>query len=60
MCILIFWTISYKVTLAMKKITMDPLLSTSRYFGVDIGAIQEYAKTSDDIEHLRAEIRLVT
>ncbi|XP_041001309.1 phosphoglucan phosphatase DSP4, amyloplastic-like [Juglans microcarpa x Juglans regia] len=27
------------------------------YFGVDITAIQEYAKTYDDIEHLRAEIR---
>lgn len=27
------------------------------YFGVDIGAIREYAKTFDDIEHLRAEIR---
>ncbi|KAL5569495.1 hypothetical protein UlMin_026070 [Ulmus minor] len=27
------------------------------YFGVDIGAIQYYAKTFDDIEHLRAEIR---
>ncbi|KAM6584323.1 hypothetical protein CsatB_011325 [Cannabis sativa] len=27
------------------------------YFGVDIGAIQEYASTFDDIEHLRAEIR---
>lgn len=33
---------------------------TSRYFGVDIGAIREYAKTFDDIEHLRAEIRLVS
>ncbi|PKI68576.1 hypothetical protein CRG98_011062 [Punica granatum] len=27
------------------------------YFGVDIKAIQEYAKTYDDIEHLRARIR---
>ncbi|GAV64721.1 DSPc domain-containing protein [Cephalotus follicularis] len=27
------------------------------YFGVDISAIREYAKTFDDIEHLRAEIR---
>ncbi|XP_062091917.1 phosphoglucan phosphatase DSP4, amyloplastic [Humulus lupulus] len=27
------------------------------YFGVDIGAIQEYASTFHDIEHLRAEIR---
>lgn len=27
------------------------------YFGVDIVAIREYAKTFDDIEHLRAEIR---
>ncbi|KAJ0014243.1 hypothetical protein Pint_20045 [Pistacia integerrima] len=26
------------------------------YFGVDISAIQEYAKTYDDIQHLRAEI----
>lgn len=27
------------------------------YFGVDIIAIQEYAKTYDDIQHIRAEIR---
>lgn len=27
------------------------------YFGVDINAIQEYAETFDDIQHLRAEIR---
>ncbi|KAE7997105.1 hypothetical protein FH972_001767 [Carpinus fangiana] len=27
------------------------------YFGVDINAIREYAKTYDDIQHLRAEIR---
>ncbi|XP_057424984.1 phosphoglucan phosphatase DSP4, amyloplastic isoform X1 [Lotus japonicus] len=27
------------------------------YFGVDIKAIQEYAKTFNDIQHLRAEIR---
>ncbi|XP_010241629.1 PREDICTED: phosphoglucan phosphatase DSP4, amyloplastic-like [Nelumbo nucifera] len=27
------------------------------YFGVDIGAIQEYAKKCGDIEHLRARIR---
>ncbi|KAL8130495.1 hypothetical protein V2J09_019650 [Rumex salicifolius] len=27
------------------------------YFSVDIKAIQEYAKTYDDIEHIRAEIR---
>ncbi|XP_057979648.1 phosphoglucan phosphatase DSP4, amyloplastic [Malania oleifera] len=27
------------------------------YFGVDISAIREYAKTYDDIQHLRAEIR---
>lgn len=27
------------------------------YFGVDIGAIIAYAKTFDDIEHLRAQIR---
>ncbi|WJX13921.1 Phosphoglucan phosphatase DSP4, chloroplastic [Trifolium repens] len=27
------------------------------YFGVDINAIREYAKTFDDIQHLRAEIR---
>lgn len=27
------------------------------YFGVDIIAIQEYAKTYDDIQHVRAEIR---
>ncbi|KAI4382675.1 hypothetical protein MLD38_008611 [Melastoma candidum] len=27
------------------------------YFGVDIKAIQEYAKLFDDIQHLRAEIR---
>ncbi|KAH7537029.1 phosphoglucan phosphatase DSP4, amyloplastic [Ziziphus jujuba] len=27
------------------------------YFGVDIEAIRDYAKTFDDIEHLRAEIR---
>ncbi|KAK9911552.1 hypothetical protein M0R45_035451 [Rubus argutus] len=32
-------------------------LDSARYFGVDIGAIQEYAKEFDDIEHLRAEIR---
>ncbi|KAJ0045124.1 hypothetical protein Pint_05932 [Pistacia integerrima] len=31
--------------------------TSSRYFGVDISAIQEYAKTYDDIQHLRAEIR---
>ncbi|KAJ4720679.1 Phosphoglucan phosphatase [Melia azedarach] len=31
--------------------------SDLEYFGVDISAIQEYAKTYDDIEHLRAEIR---
>ncbi|KAK9911564.1 hypothetical protein M0R45_035462 [Rubus argutus] len=31
--------------------------SDLEYFGVDIGAIQEYAKEFDDIEHLRAEIR---
>lgn len=30
----------------------------SRYFSVDIEAIREYASTFDDIEHLRAEIRL--
>lgn len=30
-----------------------------RYFGVDITAIRAYASTHDDIEHLRAEIRLV-
>ncbi|KAB1218985.1 Phosphoglucan phosphatase DSP4, amyloplastic [Morella rubra] len=35
----------------------DPDLDASRYFGVDINAIQEYAKTYDDIQHLRAEIR---
>ena len=38
---------------------INSLTSSSRYFGVDIGAIQEYAKEFDDIEHLRAEIRLV-
>ncbi|KAH1191573.1 Phosphoglucan phosphatase DSP4, amyloplastic [Glycine max] len=27
------------------------------YFGVDINAIREYAKTCNDIQHLRAEIR---
>uniref|UniRef100_A0A7C9CH39 Dual specificity protein phosphatase 4 n=2 Tax=Opuntia streptacantha TaxID=393608 RepID=A0A7C9CH39_OPUST len=27
------------------------------YFGVDINAIQEYARKYDDIEHIRAEIR---
>ncbi|KAL6130336.1 hypothetical protein ACLB2K_068716 [Fragaria x ananassa] len=32
-------------------------LEYPEYFGVDIGAIQEYAKEFDDIEHLRAEIR---
>ncbi|XP_061998374.1 phosphoglucan phosphatase DSP4, amyloplastic isoform X1 [Rosa rugosa] len=31
--------------------------SDLEYFGVDIGAIIEYAKEFDDIEHLRAEIR---
>ncbi|CAL9005930.1 unnamed protein product [Prunus brigantina] len=31
--------------------------SDLEYFSVDIGAIREYAKTFDDIEHLRAEIR---
>lgn len=36
------------------------LTNTSRYFGVDIKAIQEYAETHDDIQHLRAQIRLVT
>lgn len=35
------------------------LSTTSRYFGVDIIAIQEYAKTYDDIQHIRAEIRSV-
>ncbi|KAH9606911.1 hypothetical protein KSS87_009306 [Heliosperma pusillum] len=29
----------------------------SRYFGVDISAIQKYAETCTDIEHIRAEIR---
>lgn len=33
--------------------------TVSRYFGVDISAIQEHAKTCGDIQHLRAEIRLV-
>ncbi|CAI0466346.1 unnamed protein product [Linum tenue] len=28
-----------------------------QYFGVDIGAIQQYAKSFEDIQHLRAEIR---
>ncbi|XP_034705267.1 phosphoglucan phosphatase DSP4, amyloplastic-like [Vitis riparia] len=31
--------------------------SDLEYFGVDINAIREYAKTFDDIQHLRAEIR---
>lgn len=31
--------------------------SDLEYFGVDIGAIQEYAMQCDDIEHYRAEIR---
>ncbi|XP_047337227.1 phosphoglucan phosphatase DSP4, amyloplastic isoform X2 [Impatiens glandulifera] len=31
--------------------------SDLEYFSVDIGAIREYAKSCDDIEHLRAEIR---
>ncbi|XP_062156171.1 phosphoglucan phosphatase DSP4, amyloplastic [Alnus glutinosa] len=31
--------------------------SDLEYFGVDINAIQEYAKTYDDIQHLRAKIR---
>jgi protein-tyrosine phosphatase len=31
--------------------------SDLEYFGVDINAIREYAKTYDDIQHLRAEIR---
>nr|XP_010918600.1 phosphoglucan phosphatase DSP4, amyloplastic isoform X2 [Elaeis guineensis] len=31
--------------------------SDLEYFGVDIGAIQEYAMKFDDIEHYRAEIR---
>ena len=31
----------------------------SRYFGVDISAIQDYAKACGDIQHLRARIRLV-
>ncbi|KAG8380584.1 hypothetical protein BUALT_Bualt06G0030700 [Buddleja alternifolia] len=31
--------------------------SDLEYFGVDIGAIREYANSCDDIEHLRAEIR---
>ncbi|KAM7265563.1 hypothetical protein ACFE04_003246 [Oxalis oulophora] len=35
----------------------DPDLETFRYFGVDIKAIQEYAKTFDDIQHIRAQIR---
>uniref|UniRef100_A0A2N9EM96 Uncharacterized protein n=1 Tax=Fagus sylvatica TaxID=28930 RepID=A0A2N9EM96_FAGSY len=32
--------------------------SDLEYFGVDINAIREYAKTYDDIQHLRAEIRI--
>lgn len=32
-------------------------INISRYFGVDIGAIRDYAKQCDDIEHIRAEIR---
>ncbi|KAG4997921.1 hypothetical protein JHK82_028697 [Glycine max] len=31
--------------------------SDLEYFGVDINAIREYAKTCNDIQHLRAEIR---
>lgn len=31
--------------------------SDLEYFGVDINGIREYAKTYDDIQHLRAEIR---
>uniref|UniRef100_A0A1D1ZB83 Dual specificity protein phosphatase 4 n=1 Tax=Anthurium amnicola TaxID=1678845 RepID=A0A1D1ZB83_9ARAE len=31
--------------------------SDLEYFGIDIGAIQEYAKQCGDIEHCRAEIR---
>ncbi|OIW01717.1 hypothetical protein TanjilG_05170, partial [Lupinus angustifolius] len=31
--------------------------SDLEYFGVDINAIREYAKTFNDIQHLRAEIR---
>lgn len=31
--------------------------SDLQYFGVDIGAIQDYAKQCEDIEHVRAEIR---
>ncbi|KAF3434119.1 hypothetical protein FNV43_RR25222 [Rhamnella rubrinervis] len=31
--------------------------SDLEYFGVDIGAIRDYAKTFEDVEHLRAEIR---
>ncbi|KAK7837342.1 phosphoglucan phosphatase dsp4, partial [Quercus suber] len=33
--------------------------SDLEYFGVDINGIREYANTYDDIQHLRAEIRLV-
>lgn len=47
-------------TLKNKKIKLyGSFTATSRYFGVDIGAIQGYAKTFNDIEHLRARIRLV-
>ena len=43
----------------MKKYTVNSLTFISRYFGVDINAIREYAKKYDDIQHLRAEIRFV-
>lgn len=33
------------------------VLTYSRYFGVDINAIQKYAEKYIDIEHIRAEIR---
>lgn len=39
--------------------TVMSLTCFPRYFGVDIGVIREYAKKFDDIQHLRAEIRLV-
>lgn len=55
-----FLSISSNHLTGYKQIVCSNSFTNSfRYFGVDISAIQEYAKTYDDIEHLRAEIRLV-
>ncbi|XP_068652044.1 phosphoglucan phosphatase DSP4, amyloplastic isoform X2 [Aristolochia californica] len=44
-------------TIGVKTIFCLQQDSDLEYFGVDIGAIQDYAKHCKDIEHIRAEIR---